>query len=132
MNKTKTNRKNKTGLTINWPKDTYFTIKYDLLPLNPEFVPITLRVRVKKALTDNVIVKIGEKMGGKGRPSLIFATTPVSHDVYEKAKADGILMVDEAKLITVMQVTKATPVATTPTEEEDPATVTQPEAIVAA
>jgi len=106
----KTQRKNKTNLTLSWPENTeYFTIK-DLCTLNPEFVEITLRVRLKKALDEEKIVGvIGSTNPGKGRPSLVFAMRPVIQSVLDKAKAAGIQLEDQSRLVNVMTVATSTP-----------------------
>jgi len=105
MTDRKTQRKNKTNLVIKWPShDDYFVISPGddgsmaskaLMTLNPEFVEITLRVRLKKAIEeDKLVVEIGSKNTGKGRPIKAFAMTPVSQLVREKAKHDGIIPPD--------------------------------------
>ena len=45
----KIERKNRTILNVNWPKTPYFTIE-ELWILNPQFVNITLRVRLTKEI----------------------------------------------------------------------------------
>ena len=64
----KTNRKNKTNLTVKWLKG-FFTIE-DLNAANSNFVEITLRSRVNSAKKDNVIDDIGCIHNGKGRPKI--------------------------------------------------------------
>ena len=52
----KTDRKNKTNLTVTWPSNV-FTIK-ELNAQNTDFVEITLRVRMKKAIDSGEITDI--------------------------------------------------------------------------
>lgn len=78
MSNKKTDRKNKTNLTVTWPSnDTYFGVS-DLTNLNKDFIAITLRVRLKNALDEGVVTQIGTVHGGKGRPKLAFAMNPVT------------------------------------------------------
>jgi len=114
----KTQRKNNTNLTVKWPgTSSYFTIK-DLLASNPDFVEITLRVRLKKAIDEEKTVGvIGTTNPGKGRPSLVFAMRPVLQSVLDSAKAAGIQLDDQTKLVNVMTVaapTTVVPTTTTP------------------
>lgn len=91
MSKNKTDRKNKTNLVLNWPNHgSLFTIK-DLLAANPEFKEITLRVRVDKAVKkENVVVVVGHKNVGKGRPTMILTMAPVTQEILDAAYASGI------------------------------------------
>lgn len=91
----KTQRKNKVNQTITWPSATqYFTVN-DLFALNPDIPKITLRVRLDKLMAAGQMVKvIGQKNGGKGRPSKIHAMLPVSQEVLDKAKADNVVDID--------------------------------------
>jgi len=122
----KTQRKNNTNLTVNWPGSTdYFTIK-DLRSMNADFVEITLRVRLKKAIDEEKTVGvIGTTNPGKGRPSLVFAMRPVLQSVLDSAKAAGVQLDDQTKLVNVMTV--AAPVtATVPTTTTPVVTSTKP------
>src|ERR1700680_2863815 len=98
----KTERKNKTNLVVTWPTlDEYFTIK-TLSQINPDFVNITLRVRLNKAVTEEpkTVQVIGQKNTHKGRPELVFAMKPIKQTTLDKAKADGITM-DTPKNVSV-------------------------------
>lgn len=86
----KTNRKNKTNLVVNWPTG-WFTVD-SLLSDNAEFEKITLRVRINKALEDKSVSVIGTLKGSKGRPKLVFATTPASQDILVDAKSHGVVL----------------------------------------
>ena len=50
----KTTRKNKTNLTIIWPANTEYFTTETLHALNPNFINITLRVRLKKAIEEEL------------------------------------------------------------------------------
>jgi hypothetical protein len=115
----KTDRKNKTNLTVNWPaQGNYFTVKELWKQHNPDFIEITLRVRVDKAIKkDKTIAIIGYKNVGKGRPTMILAMNPISQELLNKAYADGIQPPEIKPLVTVMDVT------TTPISTSEPATV---------
>jgi hypothetical protein len=99
-------RKNKVNSNINWPSNTeYFTID-DLQKLNTDFVNITLRVRLNKAITEEKKVSvIGTKNCGKGRPKLVMVVNPIHPDAIKKAKEDNIFIENESKLIPVMDIT---------------------------
>lgn len=99
----KTNRKNKTNLIVNWPKG-WFTVD-SLLANNSEFVKITLRVRVGNALSEKSLATLGTLKGSKGRPKLVFSTTPVSAETIVSAKEAGVLL-DESviNVVSVMDI----------------------------
>ena len=130
MNDKKTERKNKTNQVVLWPAhDEYFTIE-TLKQKNPHMLTssgsdITLRVRLSDAITkDKTVEVIGTKNLGKGRPRLAFVMTPVSTVALDKAKADGIVLVNESKLVQVMEVKPTvTPVEVTPVKNHTNATV---------
>ena len=109
MNK-KTERKNKTNQAIIWPSNNdYFTID-NLIASNQHMLTssgsdITLRVRLSDAITKkNLVAAIGTRNCGKGRPKLAFAMMPVSQMALDKAKEEGIMLLDETKLIPIMQI----------------------------
>jgi len=88
----KTDRKNKTNLVVNWPKNI-FTIE-ELNEKNPDFVNITLRVRLKKAITDNAVSEVGYLHNGKGRPRLVLACAPITQEHIAEAKSKGVVLKD--------------------------------------
>lgn len=88
----KTDRKNKTNLTVNWPSNI-FTIK-ELNAQNPEFVEITLRVRMKKAIESGEITDIGVLHNGKGRPTLVFVHGTPTNEHIEEAKSRQVILKD--------------------------------------
>ncbi len=101
--------KNKTNQVVTWPTATLFTIK-ELHRLNPKFVEITLRVRLTNAITAGKVVEIGSIPGDKGRPPKIFSLTPVTQNTLNKARTEGVTLVDNAdKLIRVISVTNSIP-----------------------
>ena len=104
MSNKKTNRKNKTNLTVNWPSnDTYFGVS-ELTNLNKDFIAITLRVRLKNALDEGVVTQIGTVHGGKGRPKLAFAMSPVTETAVTAARAAGVVLVDKYNTVNVLDV----------------------------
>lgn len=98
----KTNRKNKTNLTIKWLAG-FFTIE-DLHAANSNFVEITLRSRLNSAKKENQIAEIGCVHSGKGRPKLVFATTPVSKEVLDAARQAGVIFNENYDSIAVVSV----------------------------
>jgi hypothetical protein len=103
-NTKKTDRKNKTNLTVTWPSnDTYFGVS-ELSNLNSDFIAITLRVRLKNALDEGVVTQIGTVHGGKGRPKLAFAMSPVTEAAVTAARAAGVVLVDKYNTVNVLDV----------------------------
>ncbi len=103
----KTDRKNKTNLTVTWPSNI-FTIK-ELNAQNPEFVEITLRVRMKKAMESGEITDIGVLHNGKGRPTLVFVHGIPTEEHIEEAKSRQVILKD-ASSVNVIKITN-TPTA---------------------
>ena len=103
-NTKKTDRKNKTNLTVTWPSnDTYFGVS-DLANLNKDFIGITLRVRLKNALDEGVVTQIGTVHGGKGRPKLAFAMSPVTETAINAARSAGVLLDTKYDTVNVLDV----------------------------
>jgi hypothetical protein len=118
MSNKKTNRKNKTNLTVTWPSaDKYFTIA-DLMETNKEFIPITLRVRLKNAIDDGTVAEIGTIHGGKGRPKLAFAMNPVTEDVLATARQAEVVLHDKYNTVKVLDVTNKPAETSVETEVE--------------
>ena len=118
----KTDRKNKTNLTVTWPKNI-FTIE-ELNQKNPEFVNITLRVRLKKSISDNMVSEVGYLHNGKGRPRLVLACSPITQEHIAEAKSKGVVLKDglsvnvlsvnaskEESVVTIAESTKSQNVA---------------------
>lgn len=105
MTNKKTNRKNKTNLSVTWPAPgKYFTI-VDLMNTNKDFIQITLRVRLKNAIDEGTVAEIGTIHGGKGRPKLAFAMNPVTEDVLADARQSEVILHDKYNTIKVLDVT---------------------------
>lgn len=103
----KTDRKNKTNLTVTWPSNI-FTIK-ELNAQNTDFVEITLRVRMKKAMESGEITDIGVLHNGKGRPTLVFVYGTPTKEHIEEAKSRQVILKDISS-VNVIKITN-TPTA---------------------
>lgn len=88
----KTDRKNKTNLTVKWPIST-FTIK-ELNESNPDFVEITLRVRLKKAIETGEVNEMGVLHNGKGRPTIVFVHGTPTQAHIDEAKSREVILKD--------------------------------------
>ena len=103
----KNTRKNKTKQSVVWPTKPYFTIK-ELWSLNPEFVEITLRVRLTNSIENGKVAEVGSVPGENGRPQKVFSLTPVTQITLSKIQADNLNLVDNAnKLFNVINVTSS-------------------------
>jgi hypothetical protein len=100
----KTDRKNKTNLTVTWPSNV-FTIK-ELNAQNTDFVEITLRVRMKKAMESGEITDIGVLHNGKGRPTLVFVYGTPTNEHIEEAKSRQVILKDVSS-VNVIKITNA-------------------------
>ena len=100
----KTDRKNKTNLTVTWPSNV-FTIK-ELNAQNTDFVEITLRVRMKKAIDSGEITDIGVLHNGKGRPTLVFVYGTPTNEHIEEAKSRQVILKDVSS-VNVVKITNA-------------------------
>jgi len=98
----KTDRKNKTNLTVTWPSNV-FTIK-ELNAQNTDFVEITLRVRMKKAIDSGEITDIGVLHNGKGRPTLVFVYGTPTKEHIEEAKSRQVILKDVSS-VNVIKIT---------------------------
>lgn len=88
----KTDRKNKTNLVVTWPTNV-FTIE-ELNNANKDFVNITLRVRLKKAIDNGQVGEVGYLHNGKGRPRVVLACTPITNEHITEAKNRGCVLKD--------------------------------------
>jgi hypothetical protein len=107
MNNSKpASRSNRTSLTVNWPSnDTYFTVN-DLVAANPQFVRITLTVRLDKAVKkDKLVACIGTLKGSLGAPSKVYVTTPVKQSTLDLAQNNGVELVSQSELMNVLTIT---------------------------
>ena len=100
----KTDRKNKTNQTVTWPSNV-FTIK-ELNAQNTDFVEITLRVRMKKAIDSGEITDIGVLHNGKGRPTLVFVYGTPTNEHIEEAKSRQVILKDVSS-VNVVKITNA-------------------------
>ena len=115
----KPNRKNRTDLVVNWPTNgKHFTVN-DLFDLNPEFIRITLRVRLQKAITETkTVAVIGTLAGNKGRPKQVYVMTPVSREIIEEARLnEKITIVPDGELVKVLEITPTITDTPTPVNE---------------
>ena len=104
----KTDRKNKTNQTVTWPSNV-FTIK-ELNAQNTDFVEITLRVRMKKAIDSGEITDIGVLHNGKGRPTLVFVYGTPTNEHIEEAKSRQVILKDVSSVNVVKITNASTPV----------------------
>lgn len=86
-----TSKKNNTD--INWPTTEYFTTK-DLFDKNPNKVHITLRSKLSKRIEEDSVTVIGIFPAKIGRPTNVFAYTPVSKATIDKAVENGMIFPD--------------------------------------
>lgn len=110
-NMNKTDRKNKTNLVMKWPDlGKLFTIK-DLMAINPDFIEITLRVRLDNAIKKSkTVAVIGYKNVGKGRPTMVLSMNPITQQLLDSAYATDIQPPEIRPTVTMMDVT--TPIST--------------------
>jgi hypothetical protein len=85
----------------------------DLFNLNPTGKKITLRVRLSKAIEKNTVAKIGTMAQPKGAPCIVYAFTPLSQSVLDKADKDGVMILSRSELVKVLDITPKSP---SPTE----------------
>jgi hypothetical protein len=85
---------------------------------NKEFIPITLRVRLKNAIDDGTVAEIGTIHGGKGRPKLAFAMNPVTEDVLATARQAEVVLHDKYNTVKVLDVTNKPAETSVETEVE--------------
>ena len=101
----KTDRKNKTNLTVTWPTNI-FTIK-ELNAANPDFVEITLRVRLKKAIESGEVNDVGVLHNGKGRPTIVFVHGTPTEAHIDEAKSREVILKDSL-VVNVLKVDNKT------------------------
>ena len=123
-----TQRKNNTNRDLTLPSTTsYFTIR-DLVKINSGLITasegdITIRVKLTKEIEKGRVVELGSCTGGKGRPPKVFAVTPVTQTVLNKAKADNITLVDNADRLVNAITVSSSPSAVSVTSPGVPASV---------
>lgn len=99
----KTNNQNKNmkkSRVLNFPDGT-FTID-ELLEINTQFIPITLRSRLTKCISNKSVIKIGSLHQPLGRPKLLFTQSPLTESDILEANTKDVVFEDNLKL----QVTK--------------------------
>jgi hypothetical protein len=103
----KTTKKN--NAAIEWPSNTHFTID-DLAKQYPNFINITLRFRVNRAIDNKEIVAIGKIKPAIGRPRLVFVKANPSAEILAAATAAGVLPIEEkTSTVTVAEMTTTAP-----------------------
>ncbi len=101
------NKNKKNNVAVEWPSNTHFTMN-DLFKANPDFIEITLRFRVKRALENKEIVTIGKVKPPIGRPQLVFSKANPSKELLETATKAGVLPLEDKKTaVTVAEVKTA-------------------------
>jgi len=106
-------KKNSSKRPLVLPTTMYFTIQ-DVVKVNPAMLTesksdITIRVRLTNKIEAGEVAEIGSVPGGKGRPQKVFAITPVTQTVLNKAKQDNINLVDNAEKLLVHAVSVSNP-----------------------
>jgi len=103
-NTKKTDRKNMTNQVVTWPSaDTYFTVE-SLLGNNSHIKAITLRVKLNKSIEDGTVSRLGTIHGGKGRPKVAYAMSPVSDKALESARSNEVLLEERYSTVNVMNI----------------------------
>jgi hypothetical protein len=59
---------------------------------------------LKNALDEGVVTQIGTVHGGKGRPKLAFAMSPVTEAAITSARSAGVVLVDKYNTVNVLDV----------------------------
>jgi hypothetical protein len=99
MKQNKQNKQNNTmkkNRTLNFSDGT-FTID-ELTDINPQFIPITLRSRLTKCITNRSVIKIGSLHQPLGRPKLLFTQSPLTDTDILEAKDRDVVFEDNLKL----------------------------------
>ena len=116
---TKTGRKNRTKLEVTLPKSGFYTNESLYEEFNKGFVPITLRVRVKKLVAEGKVVEVGTLHQPKGRPSIIMATAPISKDTWSAINTAGVMLNEKysVNVVSIGSKTDSTTAETVATSE---------------
>jgi len=90
---------------------------------NPGFVPITLRVRITKAIDElGTIAEIGTIPSDDkiGRPQMVLVKTPVTKEILDKAESNGVTLVEKAreKFVNVVSVSQSITAPTVVTSQK--------------
>jgi hypothetical protein len=100
----KTDRKNKTGLTVKWPAGI-FTVE-ECHNENPNFVNITLRVRIRDAILAGDLNEIGYLHNNKGRPRLVLVKGTITQQHIDEAKRRNVILKNDLVYNSVNILTK--------------------------
>ncbi len=92
----------------------------------PDFNALDLGTRLKNALDEGVVTQIGAVHGGKGRPKLAFAMSPVTEAAITAARSAGVVLVDKYNTVNVLDVK-----AETDTSEHETVTESKTNEVVA-
>lgn len=103
-NTKKTDRNNMTNQVVTWPNaDTYFTVE-SLLGNNSHIKDITLRVKLNKSIEEGTVARLGTIHGGKGRPKVAYAMTPVTDEALASARSNEVLLEERYSTVNVMNI----------------------------
>lgn len=94
--------KNKMNKPLSWPEGT-FTID-DVRNMNPDFVDITIRSRISKEIEKYNIEHIADINGGRGRPKMLLAKTPILQKHVDEAITKNAV-IRPSVTVTVAEVT---------------------------
>ena len=83
--------KNKNQLIL--PATQTFTLK-EVFTLNSEMKEITARVKFTKIKESGKVAELGATTGNMGRPTKVYAFTPISKIIIAKAKSEKINLAD--------------------------------------
>lgn len=93
MNTKKEMKKNR---VVTYPSGT-FTVD-ELVKINSNFIPITLRSRLTKAIDQGVVTKIGTIPRNMGRPQMLLAKTPVTDEHIIEARNKNVIFNSELNI----------------------------------
>lgn len=93
--KNKTGRKNNLNQTLILPSTNYFSTE-QLFDANPKMLNITARTKFKlNYLSTGKVKELGYIQNPMGRPTKVYAMTPISNEIIDSAKNDGIILKSE-------------------------------------
>lgn len=75
------------------PTTQTFVLK-DIFTLNPSEKEITARVKFTRIKESGKVTELGCRSGGMGRPTKVFAFTPITKIMIAKAKSEKINLAD--------------------------------------
>lgn len=93
--KNKTGRKNNLNQVLILPSTGYFSTE-QLFEANPKMLNITARTKFKfNYLNTGKVKELGYIQNAMGRPTKVYALAPISNEVINDAKANGIILKSE-------------------------------------